>query len=150
MKLFDLFSASAVAFLFAVSTNAQALPAKITNYLNQNYKGWTKSPANRFCSEAGKYVFTGDFNDDRRTDYIVKLARGNRGYVIAFLTRGAEYRPRVLENVSAREIKDMGVVVYKKGSPYSENETAAPVKLKADAPYIGTCGSDDGALMRLN
>lgn len=89
------------------TTSAQTLPAKVKSYLDKTYSGWKPSTASKYCnSSTTNDEITGDFDRNGKTDYAVKIKRGSKGYVIAFLGKGANYTPFVLENKSATNIDD--------------------------------------------
>lgn len=84
-----------------------AIPPKVKSYLDSSYKGWQFSRASKYCtSSTTNGEISGDFDGNGKTDYAVKIKRGSKGYVIAFLSRGANYKPFVLENKSATNIED--------------------------------------------
>ena len=134
-------------FSFASATQAQILPAKVKDHLNVSYAGWKIQPTRSSCG-SGKSVVTGDFNDDRKTDYAVKIQRGRRGYIIAFVAGKNDYAPFVLYNLPAAELKDMTLIIYRKGEKYYKEmgEEKSAIKLKADALYDVPCESDNGML----
>jgi len=134
-------------FSFANAAQAQTLPAKVKDHLNISYAGWKIQPTRSNCG-SGKSVVTGDFNNDRKTDYAVKIQRGKRGYIIAFVARKNDYAPFVLYNLPAAELKDMTLIIYRKGEKYYKEmgEESSAIKLKADALYDVPCESDNGLL----
>ena len=134
-------------FSFANAAQAQTLPAKVKDHLNISYAGWKIQPTRSNCGN-GKSVVTGDFNNDRKTDYAVKIQRGKRGYIIAFVARKNDYAPFVLYNLPAAELKDMTLIIYRKGEKYYKEmgEESSAIKLKADALYDVPCESDNGLL----
>ncbi len=134
-------------FSLAFMAQAQALPAKIKNYLNKSYAGWKIQPTRSNCG-SGKSVVTGDFDNDRKIDYAVKIERGKRGYIVAFVARKNDYAPFVLYNLPAAELKDMTLIIYRKGEKYytEMGEESSAITLKADALYDVPCESDNGLL----
>src|SRR6185295_1322190 len=86
--------------VFSTQVNfAQALPNQVKNYLDKTYKGWKLSPSVKDCgSETNSGVVKGNFNEDRKLDYAVKLTRNKKGYIIAFLAQGQDYKPFILHN----------------------------------------------------
>ena len=138
---------SVLIFSLFNSAQAQALPAKIKSYLNKNYAGWKIQPTHGNCG-SGKSVVTGDFDNDRKTDYAIKIERGNRGYIVAFVARKNDYAAFVLYNLPAAELKDMTLIIYRKGEKYytEMGEEKSGITLKADALYDVPCESDNGLL----
>ena len=134
-------------FSFANAAQAQILPAKVKSYLNKSYAGWKIQPMQSNCG-SGKSVVTGDFDNDRKTDYAVKIERGRRGYIVAFVARKNDYAPFVLYNLPAAELKDITLIIYRKGEKYYHEmgEESSAITLKADALYDVPCESDNGSL----
>lgn len=92
---------------FASTSEAFAIPAKVKSYLDKTYSGWSFSTASKYCnSSTTNGEISGDFDGNGKTDYAVKIKRGGKGYVIAFLAKGGNYTPFALENKSATNIED--------------------------------------------
>lgn len=135
--------------LFVVTnqtTSAQTLPAKVTSYLDKTYSGWKLSSVTDGCgAEFSKSKVSGDFNGDKKTDYAVKFLKGRKGYIIAFVSSGSDYKPIVLESGTTQEIKNQGLAIAHKGETYGEiindNFDRANRRLQNDAPVGGTCES---------
>lgn len=128
------------------TTSAQTLPAKAANYLDKSYPGWKLSSVADGCgAEFSKSKVSGDFNGDKKTDYAVKFLKGRKGYIVAFVSRGSDYKPIILESSTVEEIKYQGLGVAKKGETYDEiindNSDGAGRRLQNDAPVGGTCES---------
>jgi hypothetical protein len=126
--------------------NAQTLPAKVKSYLNQNYKGWKLTGKTDGCgAEFSKSAVSGDFDGNRKSDYAIKFIAGKRGYIIAFLNQGTNYKPVILENETAKGIINQGLSIARKGETYGEivNDDFDRVtrRLANDAPVGGTCES---------
>lgn len=94
--------------LFAVScqtTSAQTLPAKVKIHLDKSYSGWEYSTLSELCSSyPSESKISSDFDGNRKIDYVVKIKHGRKGYIIAFLSSGTNYKPVILESPSAIDI----------------------------------------------
>jgi hypothetical protein len=132
--------------IFSIQTNfAAALPVQIKSYLDKTYKGWKLSPSEKYCSsETNNGVVKGNFNNDRITDYAVKFTRGKKGYIIAFLAQKQNYKPFILHNTDADDVKKMGLSIWKKGTKFELSDQN--VFVKYDAPADFRCESDVGGI----
>lgn len=124
------------------TVQAQALPAKVRTYLKKNYSGYKLFAGDRICETQA--VVSGNFNDDAKPDYAVMLKKGQSGFVIAFLSQGANYKPHTLKSGSSGGINGSFLRVGRKGTEYAEivNNLGDPRvsrRLKYDAPESGTC-----------
>jgi hypothetical protein len=122
------------------------LPARVRAYLDTNYSGWKLSAVESGCPRDFKRsLVIGDFDGDRKRDYTVKSMSGQKGYIVAFLSRGTDYNPYVLEDGSASEMRSQGLSVARKGETYPEivndNFDRVTRRLQHDAPVGGTCES---------
>lgn len=93
-------------FAFGALTHAAfadgvSIPKPIRADLDHRYPHWqlydldAMQPGERkYCkAEPGWSSFvTGDFNGDGQPDYAVLIASGKRGYALAYMKRGTEYR----------------------------------------------------------
>lgn len=145
-------------FLFALliacslgeAARAQTLPVKIKSYLNENYAGWkfawAKYGKREFCgADIRRSVVSGYFNADRKMDYAVRFVKGGSGYLLAFVAQGTGYKPFVLENTTAEDIKSRVLGIRRKGEQYPIGGDPPEVvygRLKTDAPYAVPCSSD--------
>lgn len=147
MKLSRICFLLLILFIEANQTiSAQSLPAKVTSYLDKSYSGWKLSAVAEGCnSDFNNSKVSGDFNGDKKTDYAAKFLKGRRGYIIAFVSGGSDYKPIILESGTAKEIKYQGLTIAKKGETYSEiindNFDRANRRLQNDAPVGGTCAA---------
>jgi hypothetical protein len=136
-----------IAVLILGATNViiakpMTLPAKIQTHLTKTYPGWRQTATATNCiPKFQQSVISGDFDGDGSRDYAVKFIQGNRGYIIAFLARGADYRSYVLANTTAQDIKRIGLTVGRKGQR-NEGEEGPVTILPNDAPLLGTCESE--------
>ena len=147
--LFLLASVMAVFFSSgAITSQAQTLPAKVRTYLTNNYSGWKQSSVAIGCyASFKKSVVAGDFDSNGRRDYAVKFIYGRKGYILAFLEKGGDYKPYLLESYSsASEMKSEGFSIGRKGERI-ENEEGDVYYLKDDSPFIGPCESDAGGFL---
>jgi len=131
--------------IFSQVSYAQTLPAKVKNYLDKNYSGWKMSGNDRICSETKRFVATGDFNGDKKTDYAVKFVKGRTGYILAFVFQKTDYKAHVLESAPASEMKSTILDVERKGKKYpigGDFPDSIYGKLPNDAPYTIACQSD--------
>jgi len=128
----------------------RSLPGKVKNYLSLHYKGWKLSPSEKGCTqEINPGYVSGDFNGDGKFDYAVKFSRGKKGYILAFLALKIGFKPFVLHDTDAAEVKYLGLGILKKGSKYSydgANGTGNLFRLKYDAPSDYQCESDVGGI----
>jgi len=126
-----------------------SLPSRLQSYLNKNYTGWKVTPVADGCDAEFKGAFaSGDFDGDGRRDYIVKLIRGRKGYIMAFLERRGGYEEHILHgNLSMADIRRTGIKVFRKGErvPVGDPEDESSYRrLTNDAPFDGPCESDAG------
>ena len=133
-----------VLFLCANFIQAQTLSVKIKSYLNKNYKGWKLQKDECYPDSPGKAVVTGNFNGDKKLDYAVKLVRGKKGFIIAFLARKQSYKAFVLHDTDAEDVKSLSLDVWKKGERFELGEQN--VYLRYDAPSDFRCESDVGGI----
>jgi hypothetical protein len=127
---------------------AQTLPAKIKTYLNKSYKGWKLAPASSSCSDEYRKSFVaGDFDGDRKTDYVVKFTVRRKGYMVAFLERRSGYRNYTLFSMKASGIRETALGIFAKGRKWStgdfDDRNAETITLENDAVFEGPCESDD-------
>ena len=113
-------------------TYSQTLPARVKSQLNADYSGWKAYTGSRICNS--RSVVSGNFNGDGKTDYAAMFKKGSSVYVVAFLSRGANYKAHVLESGAAADLGDIFLSVGKKGARYSEKQ-----RLLYDSPEGGTC-----------
>lgn len=130
--------------------DSQTLPAKITEYLNANHRGWKKAPG--FC-EGKKWFLTGDFDGNKRIDYVVrfkigKTAKTTRMRLYAFLKneKGFYTSRQITENSDDADSRRSGFAIVKKGtmvnSGKGEEGEAPTIKLKNDAVSQYICETD--------
>lgn len=91
MKIAQSFFISVMLFAACVGvSNAQTLPALAVKYLNSNYPGWKlyTLPRNSGCL-AGfrRAVVSGDFDGNRKVDYVARITQKRSGYLIALMSR---------------------------------------------------------------
>lgn len=130
---------------FVSVANAQTLPNKVRVYLNKNYSGWKMSGNDGTCSETKRFVISGDFNGDKKSDFAVKFVKGRTGYIVAFVSQKSDYKAHVLESESASGMKYTILNIERKGSQYPIGGDIPDYiygKLPNDAPYTIPCESD--------
>lgn len=137
--------------IFAPADFAVTLPAQIKTYLTRNYRGWKLSPTTKDCGAefTNNGVVTGNFNGDRKPDYAVKMTRGKKGYIIAFLAQNAGFKPYVLHNTDADDVNNLTLGVMKKGETFElggDAEDGMRLRLQYDAPEDYRCESDVGGI----
>jgi len=132
-----------IAFSFHANF-AQTLPSQIRNYLNKNYRGWKLQKDVCFPDSPGKAVVTGNFNGDKKIDYAVKFVKGKKGFIIAFLAQKQAFRPFILHNTDADDVKTLSLDIWKKGERFELGEQN--VYLRYDAPADFRCESDVGGI----
>jgi len=131
----------------AASTPVEStpIPAKIKKYLNLNYRGWKPAPSKKGCGpEVNEGFIHGDFDGDGKRDYAVKFTKGKKGYMLALLRRGSNYRAFVLHNASSEEVISSSLILWKKGELFEDGEVK--FRLKRDAPAEYGCESDVGGV----
>ena len=128
---------------FKKTRKAPSLPLKIEEYLDANYSGWKLTNVATGC-EIQKATVSGDFNGDGKPDYGVKFLRGARGYIMAFVSQGIEYKPFILEDEPGKGISSQFLDIGRKGEKYPEfndGPTGGEKQLRYDAIAGGTCES---------
>lgn len=136
-----------LSFVFIAAATAQVVPAKITAYLNSNYAGWKQAPG---ACDTKRWVITGDFNDDGRTDYLVRIITGTFSrdrslHLIGFINQKGEYLPDpFLDEEYTDDLKRSATSVIRKGTPISANDegTGPFITLKSDAIAQYICETD--------
>ncbi len=133
---------------FAIAGSSQVLPASAVKYLNSNYPGWKLHPLppGSGCSgEFRKAVVSGDFDGNRKLDYVARITQKRSGYLIALMSRGNAYTSEILERGSSSDIRYVGLSVSRKGSKYPLGDPYEGDyrmgRLPNDAPLIGPCES---------
>lgn len=141
--------------LFGVcSATAQTVPAKIKKFLDDYYTSpelgaWKKAPG--YC-EGKKWILTGDFNGDGRTDYLARIITGKTAkkrslHLIGFINNKIEYTPDpFFEEAYSGELLRSSSTIIKKGTTVSlglgEEGEGPSMDLKADAIAQYICETD--------
>ncbi len=123
---------------------AQSVPTQIKKYLDRNYKGWKFQKDQCFPDSQGKAIVTSNFNSDRKLDYAVKFVRAKKGFILAFLAQGQNYKAFVLHNTDAKDVRHLSLEVWGKGERYKLGGNN--VRLKWDAIADFRCESDAGGI----
>lgn len=132
-------------FLTSITLQAQTLPAKALSHLKQNYSGYKLYSGDRNCKS--RAVVSGNFNADGKRDYAVMFKKGRSGYVIAFLSKGTNYKAYVLDSGSASDLDGTFLSIGQKGTRYAEivgdvtDNRRVKQRLQYDAPEGGSCES---------
>ena len=125
-KPFYSLTCSLVMFVFATGASAQVLPVKIKKFLDDYYTSaemgkWQQAPG--ACS-GKKWLLTGDFNNDGRTDYLVRILAGRGSgrslHLIGFINEKGDYTPDpFLEEEYKGDTRRTATTIIKKGSTIS-------------------------------
>ncbi|MGB7208645.1 MAG: M48 family metallopeptidase [Pyrinomonadaceae bacterium] len=127
-------------------TLVRGLPLPVNAYLNKTYRGWKFATASTWCDDDfRKSRVQGDYNGDGVTDYTVKFNTTRKGYILAFVSKGSNFTPHVLESGTLSEMKEQGLTAATKGESYGEiindNFDRVTRHLATDAPVGGTCSA---------
>lgn len=119
--------------------------------LNLAYKGWIKAPGSEFCSaEYRNSVVMGDMNGDGKTDFVVKIAVGNKGYLVAYLADETGYKRHLLNSMTAAEAGSSALGIFEKGGKWPLGEPgeadSQEIAVDNDAVFFGPCASDNTGL----
>lgn len=140
-------------FVFAAAASAQVVPAKIKKFLDDYYSSadmgkWRQAPG--ACS-GKKWLLTGDFNNDGRTDYLVRILAGKGVerslHLIGFINEKGDYIPDpFFEEEYTADTKRTATTIIKKGSSISstllgEGEGSTTM-VKADLVNQYICETD--------
>jgi len=134
--------------LFTCSANAQALPPKVTSFLNHFYSGWKQAPG---TCEHRRWFLTGDFDGDGMKDYLVRVRTGKSAKSIRlnlvrfFNARGGNYRAQqILDESFKGDLLRSSFTVVKKGTRIPLGEGEGPtVTLENDAASQYICQTDE-------
>ena len=128
-----------------VAAAAETLPAGIRKYLNTLYRGWKLAPSEYACGpQVNPGFIRGDFDGDGKRDYAVKFTKGKKGYMLAFLRRGSNYKAFVLHDTDADEMIYSGLMLWKRGELFEDGKIK--FRLRRDAPAEYRCESDVGGI----
>jgi hypothetical protein len=140
-------------FLLVAGASAQIVPTKIQKYLNDNYNssdlGQWKQAAGA-CG-AGKWLLTGDFNGDGRTDYLARILTG-RGrqqslHLIGFINEKGDYTPDAFfEEEYTGDLTRSATSVLKRGTIVSSS-LGSEAALKTDVVNQYICDTDGASTM---
>lgn len=128
-----------------VAAAAEILPAGIRKYLNTHYRGWKLAPSEDGCGpEVNGGFIRGDFDGDGKRDYAVKFTKRKKGYMLALLRRGSNYRAFVLHNTTSDEMISSSLILWKRGELFEDGKVK--FRLRRDAPAQYQCESDVGGV----
>jgi parvulin-like peptidyl-prolyl isomerase len=123
----------------------EVLPARVRKYLNTHYRGWKPAPSEYGCGpDVNSGFVRGDFDGDGKRDYAVKFTKGKKGYMLALLRRGNNYRAFVLHNTDSDEMIYSGLMLWKRGELFENS--SLKFRLRRDAPADYHCESDVGGI----
>lgn len=141
-------------FLLISSSDAQSLPAKIKKFLDDYYTSpesgaWKQAPG---ACDGRKWLLTGDFNGDGRTDYLVRFTTGKTArtkslHLIGFINTKGDYTPDpFFEDEYSGDLLRSASSIIKKGTTVSlglGSEGEGPsTQLKTDAVTQYICETD--------
>jgi hypothetical protein len=122
----------------------QRLPTSLKSYLDRNYRGWKLAGECYEKESENKRILIGDFDGNGKRDYAIKFIRGEKGFLMAFLSNGRRWKPFYLHIWDdPKEARFSDLMLFKKGE---RNEMSIPGKLKFDAPSDYHCESDVGGM----
>lgn len=144
---------SIATLILSVTAISQVLPAKIKKYLDDNYSSaesgaWKKAPGN--CG-GSKWLLTGDFNGDGRSDHLVRLINGKGAeqqlHLVAFINEKGGYTPDAFyDETYSGDVTRSASSIIKKGTSVSigsGEEGNGPKKvLETDAITQFVCETD--------
>ena len=119
--------------------------ASIETLVRDAYPGWTlQTLDDEYCRSDASV--TGNFNSDSVPDHAVRLFRGDRGLIVAFVSNRDEYDRIVLEQDSRQEVMNLFLELLPRGSTQyiiqDDNDLPRqPMVLAHDAPGGGSCES---------
>lgn len=106
-----------ILFAFSPDLPAQELPVKIKSHLDGTFPGWTFSKNAKYCVPGGagksRYLITGDFDNNRKPDYVVKIKTKSKGYIIAYLQETGRYKPYTVYSESSDSVEDCRLELIK-------------------------------------
>lgn len=124
---------------------AQRLPESLKKHLDSNYRGWKLAGECYEKKSENTQFVAGDFDGNGLVDYAVKFVSRNRGFFVAFLAKGTQWKPFNLHIwKDANGAKFSNLILFKKGEQYVLGESN--FKLKFDAPADFRCESDVGGI----
>jgi hypothetical protein len=144
-------------FLFASFSPAQILPEKIQKFLDGRYSSlehgaWKQAPG---ACGGNKWLLTGDFNGDGRSDYLVRILTGKSRqrnlHLIGFINEKGDYTPDpFFEAEYTGDLTRSATSVLKSGTAFSAVGNGAGAALKADVVSHRVCESDTSVMYAFN
>ncbi len=131
--------------LLATSATGQALPSSLERFLDRNYSGWKLAGECYETPSENKSVLRGDFDGNGKNDYAVKFVKGNKGFLMAFLANGKQWKPfylHIWKDADDARLSDL--MLFNRGDQYELGESN--FRLKFDAPADFRCESDVGGI----
>ena len=122
----------------------QQLPRSLRSYLNRNYRGWKLAGQCSDKESDNHRILVGDFDGNGKRDYAVKFVTGKRGFFMAFLAIGGQWKPLYLHIWSDPDYaRYSDLITFKPGESWDMEGTGAP-KFRFDTPADFRCESDVG------
>ena len=126
----------------ALSLSSKSEPDAST-LIAEHYPGWMLLEGDSYCGLGARAEVAGDFNGDRILDHAVRIVRGDRGQIVAFLSSSRTFSRVVLEEGSRAEIMNSALGVERRGTRHSVTFNLDHgwqwITLADDAPTGGTC-----------
>lgn len=127
----------------AACSEAGAATTSLESLVRNAYAGWTiQRSRDDYCPAAASV--SGNFNGDSIRDYAVRLTRGDRGLIVAFLSNGRGFDRVTLEQGSREDVERQFLEVLPRGSRHNiiiddAGDPRPLMILTHDAPAGGTC-----------
>jgi hypothetical protein len=136
--------------LFVLSVRdiqSQTLPPNAKVVLTKKYSNWKQASISTGCSaEFRRPVVSADFDGNGKIDFVVTLATGTKGHLVALIAKGNSYTPFSIGTGSIADMKQTGFKIVKKNTKINLEEPGDAERtfiLPQDAILTGTCESDD-------
>jgi hypothetical protein len=136
-------------FLLVPPLYAQILPAKIQKFLDDRYSSlehgaWKQAPG---ACGGNKWLLTGDFNGDGRSDYLVRILTGKGRqrslHLIGFINEKGDYTPDAFfEEGYTGDLTRSASSVLKSGTTFNSTLSGASATLKTDVVIQRVCDND--------
>ncbi len=114
---------------FAPCLMAQELPAKIKSHLDCKFPDWTFSKNAKYCVPGGagksEYLIRSDFDNNQKSDYVVKIKTKSKGYIMVYLQEAGKYTPYIVYNESSESVEDCKLELRKQKIHISQCEVSS-------------------------
>lgn len=113
------------------------LPAGVQSLLNQDFPGW------RVIKNICQTAVSGDYNGDRKTDYVVAINHQNGATLVSYMSSGNGFRLIEVNQLDGG-MRQIAIGTVKSGEEVSEywEEDAPVIRLANDGLSAGECESD--------